>query len=543
MQNLDLKIPHRRTAAACLALLTVAFVVGCEDATLRLLLDVDLPEPVAGVIISPDVTNDPTDSGSEAPLPAIEPSVNIGTSGQGSVTEEIDGATITLSASPTSGWSFSNWLGAVAEESRGDNPLVIITTATTFFPIHLTAVFVLGEDDELGVAEVAPSDDDSDDTLDDSDIVDDGDDDGDGVDNDVDRCADTPAGTIVDRTGCPVSVGGGGGGGGGGGVDGGDVGNCGDGTVDVGEDCDDGNRTNGDGCDSNCITETCGNSVVQAGEQCDPPLAGICDDNCQLIASGDNDSCSTPTVVGIGETSFSNVDATSDGPMEGLTCLGFDTDSDFADIWFIHTTTCTGFLTVSLCASDVVYDTTLAVYEGFECPTLAPIVCSDDDCGFGVASRVSFAVVEGAELLIRIGGFENTPPEFVFRGNGTLNISCGDSPGGTDSCGEVDAGDCFATNGSAGCAEQTCCETVCADDPFCCEVDWDAFCSGSAAGLCESGTGFTACGAGAGDCFTAGDSPGCGDEDCCQSVCEQDTFCCLDTWDDVCASAARSCSR
>jgi len=47
---------------------------------------------------------------------------------------------------------------------------------------------------------------------------------------------------------------------------------CGDGTVDTGEQCDDGNDTNGDGCSAACKTEVaakCGDGTVDAGEQCD----------------------------------------------------------------------------------------------------------------------------------------------------------------------------------------------------------------------------------------------------------------------------------
>lgn len=44
---------------------------------------------------------------------------------------------------------------------------------------------------------------------------------------------------------------------------------CGNGTVDTDEECDDGNTDNGDGCNSQCQNEECGDGVVQAGEWCD----------------------------------------------------------------------------------------------------------------------------------------------------------------------------------------------------------------------------------------------------------------------------------
>jgi cysteine-rich repeat protein len=49
---------------------------------------------------------------------------------------------------------------------------------------------------------------------------------------------------------------------------------CGNGTVDAGETCDDGNTTSGDGCSATCQTEEqppccCGDGVINGGEQCD----------------------------------------------------------------------------------------------------------------------------------------------------------------------------------------------------------------------------------------------------------------------------------
>jgi len=44
---------------------------------------------------------------------------------------------------------------------------------------------------------------------------------------------------------------------------------CGDGDLDDPEECDDGNRRNGDGCSEVCRLEVCGNGILDPGEACD----------------------------------------------------------------------------------------------------------------------------------------------------------------------------------------------------------------------------------------------------------------------------------
>jgi cysteine-rich repeat protein len=64
---------------------------------------------------------------------------------------------------------------------------------------------------------------------------------------------------------------------------------CGNGKIEAGEGCDDGNGVNGDGCDNTCMVTGCGNGVMTAGEACDDgnTISGDgCDNNCTVTACG-----------------------------------------------------------------------------------------------------------------------------------------------------------------------------------------------------------------------------------------------------------------
>ncbi|HLK09799.1 MAG TPA: DUF4215 domain-containing protein [Candidatus Binatia bacterium] len=61
---------------------------------------------------------------------------------------------------------------------------------------------------------------------------------------------------------------------------------CGNAILDPGEQCDDGNRTNGDGCDNNCTFSGCGNGILDPGEQCD--------DGNQANGDGCDANCTLP---------------------------------------------------------------------------------------------------------------------------------------------------------------------------------------------------------------------------------------------------------
>ena len=101
------------------------------------------------------------------------------------------------------------------------------------------------------------------------------------------------------------------------------------------------------------------------------------------------------------------------------------------------------------------------------------------------------------------------------------------------SCGDGTAGSCLVANGTPGCNNQACCETVCAVDSNCCTVAWDATCKDLANSLCGT------CGdPGAGDCCTVHATGGCDDAACCRTVCELDQACCTQDWDQLCVDGA-----
>lgn len=108
----------------------------------------------------------------------------------------------------------------------------------------------------------------------------------------------------------------------------------------------------------------------------------------------------------------------------------------------------------------------------------------------------------------------------------------------TDSCGAPGTGSCCVANGTAGCEDGPCCDAVCDLDPYCCDTEWDAQCAaearGGACSTCIAGP----CGPGNGTCCAPNGTPGCEDATCCQAVCAADPFCCDFEWDGVCADLA-----
>lgn len=99
---------------------------------------------------------------------------------------------------------------------------------------------------------------------------------------------------------------------------------------------------------------------------------------------------------------------------------------------------------------------------------------------------------------------------------------------------------CLLPHTKKGCADEACCDSVCAQDDYCCNVEWDDNCSLMAQILCDPG-GSTTCGdPEAGSCFVPHPPPSCSDLDCCEQVCAAWDSCCTSAWDNFCVSLAYS---
>jgi TQXA domain-containing protein len=124
---------------------------------------------------------------------------------------------------------------------------------------------------------------------------------------------------------------------------------CGNGVATTGEACDDGNLLDGDGCDFNCTETVCGNGVVTIGEQCDDGNAvngDDCDTNCTTPRCGNgvadpNEQCDDGNATN-GDACDDNCTITACG--NGVVTAGEQcddgnaTDGDGCD----HTCTVTG---------------------------------------------------------------------------------------------------------------------------------------------------------------------------------------------------------
>jgi cysteine-rich repeat protein len=216
---------------------------------------------------------------------------------------------------------------------------------------------------------------------------------------------------------------------------------CGDGIIDAGEQCDDANTINNDGCSATCNIETgyictgtpsvcmavCGDGIVASSEGCDDGngLNGDgCNSSCNIepgfICTGSPSVCVSTAPANndcSGAISLSAISGTIQGdnalatnsPVTAPSCQA----SWQKDIWYKFTIAATK--PVSLAVNGIsMSDPVIAIYSG-SCGALVEVGC-DDDSGPGNFSLFTANLAAGT-YYVRILGFGAGA-----QGQGTFNL-------------------------------------------------------------------------------------------------------------------------
>ncbi len=221
------------------------------------------------------------------------------------------------------------------------------------------------------------------------------------------------------------------------------------------------------------------------------PVAGAASATVPLVGG---DTCDTATVIST--LPFSD---------SGNTCSFTDDYDEICDpavdfpgspdVVYSFTPATNVSVDISLCGNSA-YDTKLYVYEGV-CPDTmqsgTQIACNEDFC---LTPSIEFVLVSSLSQVPMVAGttyyivVDGTNDQVAFPGLecGNYTIDVTEAP---EVCGPGN-GDCFVANGTPGCEDVECCETVCANDPFCCGAPdtagnpgfWDELCAEDAAFLC-----------------------------------------------------------
>ncbi|MBL9119264.1 MAG: DVUA0089 family protein [Phycisphaerae bacterium] len=178
------------------------------------------------------------------------------------------------------------------------------------------------------------------------------------------------------------------------------------------------------GCnDVDCCDTVCAVDPFCCESTWDSLCATEAIDHCRLVAPPSNDECGTAQRIGLGDTSFSTVGATtSDVPLPPACDKGFGLEI-VNDIWYRFEASADGVAMLTTCGQ-ATFDTRMAVYT--DCPDAGGVLlaCNDDFPGCGVTSQLALTTVCGENYIVRVGGFAGS-------GSGILTLTqfgrCGPS--------------------------------------------------------------------------------------------------------------------
>ena len=213
---------------------------------------------------------------------------------------------------------------------------------------------------------------------------------------------------------------------------------CGDGIVGGSEQCDDGNAVNGDGCSASCTVQTgfictgspsvcttiCGDGIVGGSEQCDDGNVvngDGCSNTC-LFEIPPNDECVGAIILSgtSGNISGQNITATTSTGVPAVVCAGPQKN----DVWFKFTLASTKNCSFALNGPSIT-DPTISLFSG-SCGSLVYVDC-DDDSGPGLYSLLQKTLNAGTYFL-RAASYNNTSTgTFSLIYNLNLSNLCGNN--------------------------------------------------------------------------------------------------------------------
>jgi len=195
-----------------------------------------------------------------------------------------------------------------------------------------------------------------------------------------------------------------------------------------------------------------------------------------------NDECSTATVLTAGVAApcdNTTATASADAAPTDTLCTGTFLDWGTAnpDVWYSYTATANGTVDISTCLSTG-FDTSIVLYSG-SCGALTQVACNGDApadaaCQAFFSKITGYGVTAGSTYYLRVGGWNGTE-------RGVTQVLLTFTPAAV---GCPATGGCGVVHATPGCSDATCCTSVCAANPLCCEIGWDQSCVDAAVAAC-----------------------------------------------------------
>ena len=212
---------------------------------------------------------------------------------------------------------------------------------------------------------------------------------------------------------------------------------CGDGFVHAGvEDCDDGNNIDTDGCRNNCTIPFCGDGILDAGEQCDDGNTNS-GDGCD--ASCVPEYCNDDYTLNCGDTdNYNNNFGGSTNLLTTYSCAPTWNESG-PEFTYIYTAATSGQVTLDLTVNTVGEDLDVFVISQSNGQ------CSPTDCIAAGDNQAVFTAVAGETYYIVVEGYEGSIADYTLTMTCVAPPACGD--GNLDFGEECDDGN--TTNGDS----------------------------------------------------------------------------------------------